>query len=276
MNHLINHHVHSTGSDGKLSPEQTIKLAIKKNLNFMCFTDHYPYPADVDDWGKDFHSEEYYKQIQKLIKKYKDKIEISFGGEFDWIETHSEYTKKEINKRKYDFILCSIHKIKIKNKYLTINNSEEIWNKILIEIKGVKNLIKEYYKQLRLAAKSRLFDCIAHFDLIKIYNENSKYFNENEKWYKEEVLKTLDSIKNNNLCIEINTSGIRRKCKEQYPSFWILKIANKMNIPITISSDSHYPEDIDKDLLHAINLAKKAGYSSIIKFKNRKPIKISI
>lgn len=78
MKQLINHHVHSTGSDGKLSPEEVIKFAISKKLNFICFTDHYPYPPDHLEWGKDFHSEKYYNQIKELIEKYKDKIEISF------------------------------------------------------------------------------------------------------------------------------------------------------------------------------------------------------
>ena len=59
---LINHHVHTTGSDGKLSPEETIKLAIDLGLKFICFTDHYINPPYISADTRDFHSEEYYKK----------------------------------------------------------------------------------------------------------------------------------------------------------------------------------------------------------------------
>ena len=273
MDQLINHHVHTTGSDGKLSPEETIKLAIEKKLTFICFTDHYPFPPNFKEWGRDFHSEEYYKEIKKTIEKYKDKIEISFGAEFNWVPDYVEWTKKEIKKREYDFILGSVHTIENNNK--TINGSENTWKKLIEDYRGIKNLVKEFYYQTRLMADSELFDCVAHFDLIKIQNKNSKYFNENDDWYKKEVLKTLNRIKKTKIAIEINTSG-ERKSGEDHPSFWILQEMKKRNIPITIGSDSHSPEQIDYRLKEAIQSAKKAGYTSIVKFKNRKAISIPI
>jgi len=78
---LINHHVHSTGSDGELTPEQVIELAIENNLTFICFTDHYPYPPGFREWGIIFHSQDYYENIGKLKQKYKNKIEISFRAD---------------------------------------------------------------------------------------------------------------------------------------------------------------------------------------------------
>lgn len=271
---LINHHVHTTGSDGKLSPEDTAKLAIEKQLSFICFTDHYPYPKGLDKWSEGFHSEEYYKEVLKTIDKFKDKIEISHGAEIGWLPSHKEWIESEIKKRKYDYILGSIHHVKNTERD-AINSSEEEFNKLIQHYGGIKELIKEYYNQLRLMANSGIFDCIAHFDLVKIWNKNSKYFSENEDWYKEEIIKTLNEIKKFKIAIEINTSG-ERKSGENHPSFWILKKANELGISITIGSDSHSPEQITHGLEKAIEIAKKAGYDYILKFKNRTPIKIKI
>lgn len=272
---LINHHVHSTGSDGSLTPEQVIKLSIKEKLSFICFTDHYPYKPGYIQWGKDFHSKKYYEQIRRLIQEYKDKIEISFGAEFNWIPDQKDYLKKEMKKRNYDFTLCAVHNLPSKKMKGGLNGSKESFEILLKEYGDIKILVKEYYNQVRLATKSNLFDCIAHLDLIKIFNSGN-YFSEDEEWYKKEVLNTLNEIKKNKICIEINTSGFHRTCNEQYPSFWILKEMKKRDIPITISADSHHPEEITFKLKKAYELAKKAGYSSILKFKNRKPIEIKI
>lgn len=272
---LINHHVHTTGSDGKLSPEDTAKLAIEKGLSFICFTDHYPYPKGTDNWSKNFHSEEYYNQVQKTINRLEDKIEISFGAEIGWIPKNKDWIINEVKKRKYDYLLGAVHHLGNTTDY-SINASEKNWNETIEAYKGIEELVRKYYSQLRSMIESEIFDGVAHFDLVKIWNENSKYFSENEKWYKQEVIKTLEIIKKTGICIEINTSGVRKKSKEIHPSFWILLESKKRYIPITIGSDSHYPEEIDNGLEKAIELAKKAGYDYILKFKSRTPNKVEI
>ena len=75
--------------------------------------------------------------------------------------------------------------------------------------------------------------------------------------------------------IEINTSG-ERKSGENHPSLWILKEACKLKIPITIGADSHYPEQIDYGIEKAIATAKKAGYTTILKFINRNKREITL
>lgn len=276
MKQLINHHVHTTGSDGVMSPKEVIELAIKSKLSFICFTDHYPRPV-IDKWANDFFNKDYIKEIKSVKKEYQNKIEISFGVEFDWYEGSENWIKKEIKKHDFDFVMGSVHMLKSKeNNYFGINFDEPILIKEIEKSKGMKKIIQEYYRQIRLMARSKIFDCVGHLDVIKTYNENSKLFNENEDWYKEEVIKTLNEIKNNDLVMEINTSGFTYECKEQFPSFWIINEANKLNIPITIGADTHEPERIIDNLDKAIELAKKAGYSSILKFKNRKRIKVKI
>jgi histidinol-phosphatase (PHP family) len=274
MKELINHHVHSTGSDGKLSPKEVVELAIEKKLDFICFTDHYP-RHNKDPWSNNFFTLEYIEEIKKLKEYYKDKIEISFGVEIDWFENINDWIKDEIKKNDFDFVIGSVHILKINNKSFGLNFEKEIFKENAEKI-GFKKLVKDYYNQIRIMVESKLFDCVGHLDVIKYYNDNSKYFNQEEKWYKEEIKQTLKLIKDNKLAIEINTSGLNAPCKEQYPSFWILKEANKLNIPLTIGSDMHYPGQINAWLEKAIELAKQAGYKSIIKFKNRKMIEIEI
>ena len=50
----------------------------------------------------------------------------------------------------------------------------------------------------------------------------------------------------------------------------------KRNIPITISSDAHWPGQVGDRLDKAISLARKAGYKEIVKFRKHKQIKIKI
>ncbi len=272
---IINYHMHSTGSDGQLSPEENILLAIKLGLKFICFTDHYKDPPNTQkEWGVNFHSEEYIKEIKKLKEKYNDKIDISFGAEYNWITKKEEWIKNEIKKEKYDFLIGSVHGIYKNNKYFVITSSEKSWSELLDEFKDIKEIIKEYYKEVREMANSKLFDSVGHLDVVKIWTDNEF---QKEKWYKQEIIKTLRAIKTSGMCIEINTSGWKRaRCKEQYPSLWILKEIKKMDIPITIGADSHFIDEIDYGLDKALEIAKELGYKKVMRFKDRKPIETEI
>jgi histidinol-phosphatase (PHP family) len=272
--YLINHHVHTTGSDGELSPRETAELAIKKGLSFICFTDHYSCPEGFDKFFYGFHSEEYYREALRVKEEYKGKLEISFGAEFNWVPEHMEWLKRE-----YDYTLGSIHHVPTnlpKPGNGLINESEKVWMKLLEEHGGVKNLVREYYHQAALASQSNLFDCIAHFDLVKIWNANYPYFSERDEWYRKKVSEALDQINYTGTCIEINTSAKRKGAEEFHPSFWILEEMCKREIPITISSDSHYESHIDYGLEDAIEIARKAGYTSILKFKERRGTEVKI
>jgi histidinol phosphatase-like PHP family hydrolase len=43
----INFHMHSTGSDGKMKPEEVVQEAIAAGIKYMCFTDHYETHMDT-------------------------------------------------------------------------------------------------------------------------------------------------------------------------------------------------------------------------------------
>ena len=277
---LINHHIHSTGSDGSEDPEEIIILAIKNGFNYICFADHYFRPNN-DPWGKDYFSQEHINKIKNLQEKYKDKIEIGFGVEIDWMEGFSDWARKELENNSFDFILGSVHLVKNnEGKFFAVNAGEEVLKKEIGKL-GEENYIKRYFKQIRSLAKSNLVDCIAHIDLIKAYNKDKILFDGDCELYRLEVLQTLDTIKENNMCMEINTSGLLYPCKEVFPSKWILEEAKKRDIPLTIGTDHHgmahgakiYPS-LDLGLDEIVKLLKEIGYKHIVKFKNRKRISV--
>ena len=98
-----NYHTHTTGSDGKLKPEELIKLAIKKKFDILGITDHYSVPPRFRDWGNEYYSDEHYAELKKLKKKYSGKIKVLVNVEFDWLKDYKKWIVKEATKRKYDY-----------------------------------------------------------------------------------------------------------------------------------------------------------------------------
>ena len=247
----VNYHTHTTGSDGKLKPEDWIKIAIKKKIDILGITDHYHIPPkfrNPDNEMYSYYSDEHYNELNKLKRKYKNKIKILVNVEFDWLEHYKKWLKKEATKRKYDLRFISVHYIKTKKEYIPLDWTEEGFKEMIKSFGNVKLLVKWYYSSLRKAINLGCFDVVAHLDIVKIWNKNNKYFSGQEDWYKKEIQKTLKLIKKKDMKIDLNTSGLRKPCAEQYPSLDILKEAKKMKVPILIGTDAHKPEELESRL----------------------------
>jgi histidinol-phosphatase (PHP family) len=93
-----------------------------------------------------------------------------------------------------------------------------------------------YFDRLTMAAESGFFEIIGHVDLPKKFGHRPPP--DCAPLYE----KFLDAAKKHNCAIELNTAGLRKDCREIYPSRRILELAFQKGVPITFGSDAHAPE----------------------------------
>ncbi len=79
----------------------------------------------------------------------------------------------------------------------------------------------------------------------------------------------LDAAKKHRCAIELNTAGLRKDCREIYPSRKILQLAFQTGVPITFGSDAHAPEEVGMNFTEAIQLAHSVGYRECCRFSQR-------
>ncbi|MFX0106314.1 MAG: histidinol phosphate phosphatase, partial [Candidatus Hodarchaeota archaeon] len=72
------------------------------------------------------------------------------------------------------------------------------------------------------------------------------------------------------LVMEINTGGLRKDCKEQYPSEIIINEMYSLDIPILLGSDAHNPDVIAWKFEKIIKMLKRIGYNQLAHFNKRK------
>jgi histidinol-phosphatase (PHP family) len=120
-----------------------------------------------------------------------------------------------------------------------------------------------YFERLTLAAESKLFEIIGHADLPKKFGirpaqDCTPLFE-----------KFLEAAKKSGSAIELNTAGLRKDCREIYPSRQILDLAFKKCVPITFGSDAHTPDEVGMNFQEAIQLARCAGYREFSRYEKR-------
>lgn len=264
MNFKTNYHTHTTFCDGKNSAEEMVKAAIKKEINALGFSGHSMFPFAADWHIATNEHENYVKEIRRLEKKYKNKLDILLGFEADFIPSMCEASFKRFEIFKPDFLIGSVHYLVNKNGFVTVDESVEgvkLGIERLFNGNG-KKAVQEYFYLQRQMLKQNDFTILGHPDLIRKRNGQLKFFDENAGWYKNEIKALVKEISKTNVIVEVNTGGITRGAIDDvYPGSYMLELLCQNNIPITICSDSHCVETIDGAFDIAQKAIKKAGYT---------------
>ena len=123
---------------------------------------------------------------------------------------------------------------------------------------------RRYFTWLRNAARSGLFDCLAHPDLIKIFGMRPP---EEDIHYLH--VETADAIEAAGVCVEVSAAGLHKPVGELYPDRSFLELCREREVPITLASDAHQPAHVGRDVARAAELARDAGYETVTVFDDR-------
>ncbi|MFA5455313.1 MAG: histidinol-phosphatase [Sulfurimonas sp.] len=248
---LHNHTKLCNHAEGEIS--EYIEKAIECGIKHFGFSEHAPMNFDQKYRISFEQMREYEKSVFDAKEKYKNSIEILLGYEVDYLRG---YMDERVLKADVDYLIGSVHFI----EEWGFDNPEFIRN---YKDQNIDEIWQKYFNAIEEMAKSRLFDIVAHLDLIKIF----KYMpNKNINIIAK---KALLAIKEADMSIEINVAGFRKPIGEAYPSLALLKEIKKLGIPITFASDAHKPEQVGLYSDEAIEMAKIAGYKECVLYRKR-------
>lgn len=251
---LHNHTILCKHAQG--SVDEYILKAIELGIDVYGFSCHSPMDFDPDYRMSFQDFPKYLEMINQAKKTYADRIEILLGLEVDFIHHKENLLKQEILKQDLDYLIGSVHFLddwgfdnpEFIREYAQ-KNMQECWNNYLVSIEKM--------------AQTGFFQIVGHFDLLKIFNHQPP------KEIFKQIKQTLEALKDNHMVIEINSAGLRKPIKEQYPSAEILKLVQKMDIPITFSSDAHSVSQVGFGYEECKNLALSLGFKEAVFFRDK-------
>lgn len=266
---ITNYHTHSSFCDGKGQLEDYVKYAISRGFHALGFSGHAPLPFPNDWTMNEENLSTYIREVLDLKERYRDSLEICLGLETDYLDKKHNPAHPKYKALGLDYQIGSVHHLYSpeRTEFLQVDYTKEELELLLKDTfdKDIKALVSTYYRMVREMVQTGGFEILGHLDLVKKQNRGNVYFDETEKWYKREIEKTLETVAETDVILEINTGAMARGyTAEPYPSPWIIDRAAELKIPVTINSDAHRPEWLDYGFEEAENLARAAGYSSKI------------
>lgn len=169
-----------------------------------------------------------------------------------------------------DYTIGAIHLVKNRNtgELWFIDGPEINYTIGLTRIfnDDIKLAVETYFSQLNEMISTQKPTIVGHFDKVKM-NNKGRFFSESEDWYENLVKETITCIKKAGSIVEVNTRGIYKKRSDSlYPGIFALKEIHKMNIPVTISSDAHKPEELTSYFPETISILKDIGFNEVMQF----------
>ena len=262
---MVNYHNH-TNLCGHASGtmEDYVTSAINKSLQEFGFSDHAPVPLHLRD-GISMNPEEtesYINEAVRLKELYRDKIAVRVGFEVDY-PIFDTFDNRYFVDERIDFVIGSVHYI----KDWGFDNPDNIER---FNERPIDDIYSDYYSVLESLVDSNLVDIIGHFDLIKKFGHRAK------SDFTSRITTIAKKMAKKGIVAEINTSGLYKPVKEIYPSKEIVGILFKENVPVTLGSDSHSPDEVCRGYDIAIAMLKAAGYRKVSGFMARKRYDLSL
>jgi len=244
---------HATGE-----PVDYARQAVALGLTEIGFSDHSPMPGDdFDNWRMfDRQLDDYVAKV-RLAQQEFPRLAIRLALEVDYLPGHEDWIRRLAARQPWDYFIGSVHYV---SDAWDIDNPAKLseWKK-----RDAFEVWSSYFTRLTQAAESKLFDIIGHADLPKKFDirpaQDCAPLYEN----------FLTAAAGAGCAIELNTAGLRKDCREIYPSRQLLELAFRKGVPITFGSDAHAPEEVGLNFHEAISLARSVGYQQCCRFEQR-------
>ncbi len=244
---------HATGE-----PTELAAKALERGLQEMGFSDHNPMPRDdFDDWRMlESDLDAYVAKVEQARRDHPS-LKIKLALEVDYLPGYEDWIRKLAARHPWDYFIGSVHYV---SDSWALDNPSTIaqWKE-----REPIEVWTAYFQRLTAAAQSGLFDIIGHADLCKKF---CFYPNEDVSPLFTDFLQAAHE---HDVAIELNTAGLRKDCKEIYPSPRFLELASRFGVPITFGSDAHAPGEVAMNFNEAIALARAHGYAHYCNFTQR-------
>ncbi len=258
MKHKQNLHIHTTYVDGKDSPEDIILDAIAKNFESIGFSEHsYTEFSNFPNQLTSLKMDAYRKEVSELKSKYRDKIDIFCGLEY-------EFTS-DLNTEGYDYLIGSVHYLDCNGEVVTFDRDlQNILDYIDTYFNGNGlSFSKKYFETVALLPTKKDFDILGHFDLISKHNVTGKYIETSSKEYLNLGFDAIHSLKGKIPFFEVNTGALARGFQlSPYPQMEFLKEFKDCGFGVLITSDCHDKTYLDGCYTESEEYIKQAGFTT--------------
>jgi histidinol-phosphatase (PHP family) len=267
---LTDYHVHLRPDDVPATPaaryftpanaERYRAVAEERGIAELGVSEHvYRFRQALDVWEHPLWQSYAHDDLDDYCAFVRDETDLRLGIEADFIPGREDRTANLLEAREWDYVVGSVHFL---GEHAVDYDRYDVWT----SGESPERVWRRYFEWLGEAARTGLFDILAHPDLVKVWGDERPRPDGDLRRYYD---RAMDGIAESGIAIEVSTAGLRKPANELYPAPAFLEMCLEAGAPVALSSDAHRPDDLGAGYEQALELLAGMGVSELCVFERR-------
>jgi histidinol-phosphatase (PHP family) len=268
---LTDYHVHlrpdrdDTPSGQYFTPanaERYREVAADRGIAELGVAEHvYRFTSALDVWDHPFWREWARDDLDAYCAFVREETDLRLGIEADFVPGREDRMANLLEGRDWDYVVGSVHFLR--DRAVDMPGEYDVWGRG----ESAERVWARYFETLAEAARSGLYDIMAHPDLVKVWGgDRPRPEGDLRRYYEPAVEAFLDA----GVAVEVSTAGLRKPVGELYPARPFLELVAEAGLPVALSSDAHTPEHLGHEYERAVEALAEAGIRELCVFEGRR------
>jgi histidinol-phosphatase (PHP family) len=253
-------HLHTSFStDSDAAPEEVIRAAIRAGMTNLCITDHYDPDYPTGEFMIDPDS--YWKEMDRLRGKYRERIRLRIGIEIGLLPDHHDQILRIAESEPFDYVIGSVHVMDGLDPYYRD------------QFKGTDDEMYRRYFEVMLEdlRNTEGYQALGHLDYVVRYGYGKDADYSYDR-FRDVIDPVLREIVDRGIALEVNTAGLTKGMAWPNPHPDVIRRYLQLGgTMITLGSDAHDAR-VGAEFDRVLPMLRKLGVKEITEFHGKKPV----
>ncbi|MFL5905807.1 MAG: histidinol-phosphatase HisJ family protein, partial [Solirubrobacteraceae bacterium] len=256
---LTDYHVHlrpddpGTPAERYLTAENADRyrtVAGEHGIEELGVSEHvYRFAQALAVWRHPFWREQAVDDLDAYCAFVREETDLRLGIEADLIVGGEDRMATLLEAYDWDYVVGSVHFI----RDVAVDHEDfDAWT----AHRDPEVVWRRYFEHVGEAARSGMFDILAHPDLVKVWGSRVPVPEGDLRRFYE---RAMDGIVDSDIAVEVSTAGLRKPVGEIYPAPAFLEMCLEAGRPVALSSDAHAPKDLGHRYDDAVGMLRSMG-----------------
>jgi histidinol-phosphatase (PHP family) len=235
-------------------------VASERGIDELGVSEHiYRFAQALDVWQHPFWRMQAVDDLDSYCGFVRDETDLRLGIEADFVVGAEDRMATLLEGYEWDYVVGSVHFLR---DHAVDHEDFDVWD----TARDPDAVWRRYFEVLGEAARSGMFDILAHPDLVKMWGpQRPRPDGDLRRFYDL----AMEGIAESGIAVEVSTAGLRKPVGELYPARPFLEMVLDAGNPISLSSDAHTPDHLGAGYEQAVELLGDLGVSELVVFEGR-------
>jgi histidinol-phosphatase (PHP family) len=214
----------------------------------------------LDIWTHPFWRESAEDDVDAYAAFVRDETDLRLGIEMDFLPGREDRIQNFLDGRPWDYVVGSVHFLRDEAVDM---EDWDVWDRAA----SADEVWRRYFETTAEAARSGLYDVIAHPDLVKVWGADRPRPDGDLRRFYEPL---AEAVAESGVAFEVSTAGLRKGTGEIYPAPPLLEMLLETGAPVALSSDAHAPGELGAGYEQALELLDRYGVTELAVFEGRR------